>query len=391
MRRPRIEARDRPSVDGWLGSTCASFWAWSCVFALASGVAASHVVMGSPSLHLRVVEAELIVRARVVDPDFTFALPGGSGRRQLIEIDVLESLKGRAPGPRLHFAQSGHGDARYEAGQEAIFFLEPIARSRELRALAVEGGPSHVSRQEHDPAYLLEPSGGSVLVSAIRHYVASESVPSGEAKRALIRRATLELLTSGDPPLVESALAALVLAPRAALVTEEDAPRLLRVIEDPALSIGLRAGLIRELGRRGLIDDEAQRVALLRGTPASERSGAIRALAASPGAGVKALLRGWLDDPETAAEVVMESAIALGGSRDPAVVTALADVLGRAEPRVCHAVIRGLGANDTEEARRVLEATSREHREASVRRRALAELRSAAKRDARSAARSAQP
>ena len=112
--------------------------------------------MGTKSLHLRVVEADLVVRAHVINPEFMFVSADGKSKRRLVEIEIVEELKGKAGVKRIRFAQDGHEVAQYKAGQEALFFLKPISKSRELRALAVPGGPTHVSGQEHNEQFVLE-------------------------------------------------------------------------------------------------------------------------------------------------------------------------------------------------------------------------------------------
>ena len=127
---------------------------------------AAHVVVGTKSLHLRVAEAEVIVRGRVVDPAAMFVAADGRTRRALVAVAAVEILKGETGGELLRIAQDGHAVATYRTGDEALFFLKPIARSRELRSLAVPGGATHVSGQEHDEAFRLDGSHSEILLSA---------------------------------------------------------------------------------------------------------------------------------------------------------------------------------------------------------------------------------
>ncbi len=354
-------------VRGWV-------WAWVAVASVGFVLGASaHVVMGTKSLHLRVAEAELIVLGRVVDPAYLFVSEDGNVQRALVEIDVLEALKGEAGAERLRFAQDGHAVARYEVGETALFFLRPIARSRELRALVLPGGPSHVSGQEHDEEFLVAPKSGSVLLSATRAFADSERAETTEERVALIRGATLDLLTSSDDRLASSALASLVMAPSADWVADEDMPRIRKKLADPSASIGLRAGLIAELDRRGLISGDEARKALLEEASPASLPAAIRALATRPSAAMtEFLLDRLLNEPLPTSEVAAEGAIALGNSNDPRVATALGRMLTRKEARVRNAAIRGLRNLGTSDAIRVLRETAERHADPSTRRRAEA-------------------
>jgi hypothetical protein len=342
---------------------------------LGAGAASAHVIMGTKSLHLRVVEADTIVRARVVDPDAEFVSADGRTRRQLIEIQILESLEGTAGAERIRFAQDGHDVARYLAGQEALFFLNPISKSRELASLAVPGGPTHVSSQEHDERFLIEGPAGATLLQATRNLVASESAASVDERLRLIQQATLDLLTSGDAALGTAALASLVLSPDAALVTRPDLPRLEKVLADPTVSVGFRAGLIAELERRGLVDGPERWSALLRDAMPEQRPMAIRASAAHASEPVKLYWLAQLEDPAARTEVKTEAAIAIGGSRDARAVGALTAALESDEPRVRNAAIRGLGRVGSPEGRQALELAARTHADPATRKRAMAEVR----------------
>ena len=354
-------------------------WAARIGFALvlAAGSAGAHVIMGTKSLHLRVVESEAIVVGRVVDPQALFVSEDARTRRQLVEIEVVETLKGAVGAERLLFAQGGHDVARYGVGQEALFFLHPIAKSRELAALAVPGGPTHVSSQEHDDLFPIGGASGAVLLQATRDLVVSESARSAGERVGLIRKATLDLLTSGDTQLGHAALASLVLAPDANLVSREDLPRLERILDDPKLSVGFRAALIAELERRQLVDGPARWTALLQNATPSQRPTAIRASAAHPSEPVERYWLAQLSDPSSTTAVKVEAAIALGTSRHARAVQALADALASDEPRLRNAAIRGLGRVGSAEAASALERIARTHADPGTRRRALAELRTA--------------
>jgi hypothetical protein len=346
------------------------------VILLVSTDASAHIVMGTKSLHLRVAEADLVVRARVLDPEFVFISADGRTRRRLVEIEILEELKGMAGNKRIRFAQDGHAVAQYRVGQQALFFLRPISKSRELRAIAVPGGPTHVSGQEHDEEFVIEGRYGPVLLSATRDLTASEFAATASERVALIRRATLDLLTSGDARLGASALASLVLAPHAALVTRADLPRLEAFLANREVSVGMRAGLVAELERRGLIDGSAHWLALLRTARPQEIPAAIRAVGFHQSAPVNAILLAMLIDPNSKPEIAAECAMALGTSGNVAMVGPLAEALTNGEPRLRNAAIRALGQIGGPEADKALEQAAETHPDPATRRRARAKLRS---------------
>jgi hypothetical protein len=319
----------------------------------------AHVIMGSKSLPLRIAEADVVVRGRVVDPEALFVGGDGRTRRRLIEIEVLEVLKGKTDAERFRIAQDGHDVPRYGVGDEALFFMTAIGRSRELRALAVPGGAAFVSSQEHADRFLIEPPHGSTLLSAVRTLAASERLTTGSERIASIRKATLDLLTSGDAQLGAAALASLVLSPDAAFVVAEDLPRLEAFLADASVSIGLRAGVLAELERRELLEGPAHWRALLDQAGPEELATAIRAAGVHPSEPVRAFLLARLESPEESPEIAAEAAIALGAWRDPSLVPALEEVLERARARgnrrLEGAAIRGLRRIGGREARAALE------------------------------------
>ena len=344
--------------------------------------AIAHVIMGTKSLHLRVAESDRVVRGRVLDPAIRFVTPDGRSQRDLVEIQVLETLKGSEPTDRLRIVQDGHDVARYRPGEEALFFLTPIEESRELRSLAAPGGPAFVSSQEHDERLSLEPPHGPVLLSAVRAFAASEKAETVATRIALIRGATLDLLTSGDPRLGAAALSSLVVSPDAELVRPDDLPRLLALLSDDAVSIGLRAGILSELQRRNLVEGPPQWRSLLERASREDLPTAMRAAGSHPSGPVRDFLRARLTDPDEAPTIAAEAALALGASRDPSLVPLLAKAIEREHARVRNAAIRGLGRIGGLEARQALEAVARTHPDPQTRRRAAARARSLASRSA---------
>ncbi len=336
----------------------------------------AHVVVGTQSLHLRVVASDLVVRARIVDPALPFVSADGRKRRPLVEARILETLKGSHDGPSLRFVQDGHEVARYGKGDEALLFLQSRARSREMRGLTGPGAPDWVSTQEHDAAFVAAPERRSFdeLLRAVRLLTDSERATSGPARLELVRGATLALLESRDPKLASAGLTQLVSAPEAKLVTAAERPRLRAMLDDPTRPVGLRAGLLVELQRRGQIDDADRRwIALVETAKPAERSRAVRAAGRHPSAPLERMLLRLLADPGT--EVAAEAAQALGRPGNRTAVDPLARALGHEAPRVRHAAIRGLTRIGGDEARRALERAASEHPDPATRRRARAAAR----------------
>ena len=338
--------------------------------------ARAHIVYGTKTLHGLVTEAELVLRARIaaVDADLTALAGPADARRPTVEAEVLEVLKGSIGAPRVRFAQHGHGVAQFEPGDETLLFLIPIGRSRELDALGEAGTHAWVSLQEHEDEYPLEPATRERLLAVAQAYVTADAAGSAEARAAALRRATLALLTSGDPGLAGSALRELVLAPTAPLVTAADRPALQAVLDDPRTSIGVRVALLVELERRGLVEGPPIWLRLLAADGAArDRVVAIRASGASASGPVRARLIALLADPDP--EIAAAAAIALGrpGSRDA--VAPLAEALAGDSATLRRAAIRGLGRIATPEALRALESAAASHPDPEVRRRARAAVR----------------
>jgi hypothetical protein len=138
--------------------------------------------------------------------------------------------------------------------------------------------------------------------------------------------------------------------------------------------MGVRAGLLAELERRGLVDAPPRWLRLLApGAPAADRVTAVRAAAASRDGRVRARLVELLADPD--ARVAAAAAAALGAYDEPASVAPLAQALSHGAREVRMAAIRGLGRSTSPEAERALERAALSHPDPETRRRAAAELR----------------
>jgi hypothetical protein len=350
------------------------------VVALALGSpGGAHLVDASPSLHLLVADADVVARARIVDPHGEAALSSGE-RRPVVEAEILEVFKGEAEPGLLRFAQHGHGVASFEKTDEVLLFLQRIERSREMGALRSSDGLRFVSLQEHDAKYPVSARNREALLGAVRAYVRIETLPTAAERVTALREVTVSLLTSGDTQLAGGALRDLVLARDLPLVTAAELPVLEPLLADPGLPVGLRAGLLAELDRRGLVDGPTSWVSLLGTASGPERPAAARAAGGHPSPAVTAALARLLesDDPATA----QAAAIALGNPAHASAEPALARCLTGSDARLRMAAIRGLGGMGTPEAVVALREAADSHPDPATRRRARAEVTSLGRRSA---------
>lgn len=341
-----------------------------------AGVAHAHIVYGTRTLHELVAESDLVVRARIAALDDRLGLGDQTTQagRPSVAAEVLDVLKGSLEAPKVRFVQHGHGVARFEPGQEALVFLNRIARSRELDALGHAGSFAWVSLQEHDEAYELTPDSRKPLLAAVSAYVVAGAAGDPAPRAAALHRATLVSLTSGDARLASSALRNQVVAPGPGLLTAGDLAVLDPVLADTDVSMGVRVALLTELHRRGLVQGPSRWLALLSPVaPTPDRVTAIRAAAASDEPAVRSRLVALLGDTDP--EVAAAAAVAVATPGRESVVAPLTGALAHESPRVRMAAIRGLGRIATPEAVAALEKTAASNPDPVTRRRARAELR----------------
>ena len=346
---------------------------------LAGSAARAHIEVGERSLVAQVAGAALVVHAEIETAGERYEATEGGLARPIVRARVIETLKGSASWETVVFAQHGHGVADYAVGDRALLFLDPVTAHRELGALAsLPGAPRFVSRQEHDEAYRVDGAIGETLLAAVRDLVRAQAPPTGDAapsrdeRRALIRRATLALLTSGDARLGSSVLATLGAESGARLIEAEDLPRLLAVTRDPRASVGFRAALLSQLEALGLLPLQvaSEWHRLVASVPRAERGRVLRAAGASTHPEVADLLIGYVggEDPGLASE----AAIALARPDRARAVPALARALSSADARLRGAAIRALTAIASPDARAALGRAASAHPDPSTRRRAAA-------------------
>jgi hypothetical protein len=352
---------------------------WACVAGLLWCFAAGAHVYAAKTLHGLVAESDLVLRARInaVDPGPLRSTEPTGISRPAVAATVLEVLKGELDGPLVRFVQHGHGVARFEPGEDTLLFLVRIERNRELAVLGQTGAFEWVSLQEHSDEYSVEAPTRDRLLAAVRGYVEAGAAASPAESVPALRRATLELLESGDAKLAACALRDLAAAPGVPLITKADLPALLAIEGDPQVSMGVRIALLAELERRGLVTGAPHWKALLSGSiPTPDRVTAIRAAGVSGGPTARAQLIALLADPDE--RVAAAAAAALGAPNNSDAVAPLAATLSSHESAsVRLAAIRGLGRIDSPGARDALSHAAESHSDPATQRRAIAELRKA--------------
>jgi len=338
--------------------------------ALVPTPAPAHIVYGSPSIYQLVVDSDLVVRVRIIEPPGKLVAADPAARRPVVVAESLQLYKGSpGPGP-IRFAQHGRGVAQYETGDEALLFLRRIERSRELDELAAGVDAPWVSLQEHDSAFTLAPEERPAFDAAVRAWAAAAIDGDSSARLASLREITVELLRSAEPRLARSALRDLVLMGDV-LVDDGTAASLASISEDAAVDIGVRLGGLAVLEQQGRVDGPARWAAMLRTTPEPDLNAVVRAAAAHPSPPVTVELVRLLEggDSETAAA----AAVSLGVPGNDAAVTPLRRAIRGGDTRLQLAAIRGLGRIGSQEALSVLHETSTSHPDASIRRRSAGE------------------
>jgi hypothetical protein len=343
--------------------------------ALAGRPARAHIVYSGPTLHQLVAGAELIARARIVGHDDLLLAPLALSR-PVVDAELIEVWKGGLAPGRVRFAQHGHGVATFEPGDEVVVFLRPAQRSPELAALAASGALDWVSLQEHDDQWVLSAGSREPIARAVQGYVALEGVAEPGPRVAALHRLTLELLVSPEDRLAWSALQDVVRAGDAPLIAREDVPALWPRLADARVPVGLRAGLLAELARRGYVTGDAPWLALIDTARPADLPAALRAAGPHAGPEVRARLVRELELGSGASAEA--AALALGMQGNAEAVAPLARALGGGDVRLRRTAIRALGRIGGPAARAALERAAREHPDADTRRRAAAELRVAA-------------
>lgn len=336
---------------------------------------AAHVVPGSATLGQLTRAATVVAVAKITAPHAMVELGEAKVRRFVVEAELVEVLRGDIAKGTVRFVPHGHGAEAYEAGEEALIFLQPIEQNRDLAGSKLASAVRFAGIDEVADRITLRPSNRGVYLEAARSYASIAAEPL-EAQRDALRRMTLRMLTSSEARLASFALKDLALSgadPGAdPLVTAEDLPALVAVLEDASRPLSLRVGLLGELERRKLVEGAARWVKLLKGAPPAELSTVAR----------MAGRRGY---PEVTAELVrlMEgenaqaataAAAALGAPGNEAAVEALGRAVGGSKEKVRWAAIQSLGRIGSPAAREVLARAASDHPDAETRRAAQTEI-----------------
>jgi hypothetical protein len=211
------------------------------------------------------------------------------------------------------------------------------------------------------------------VANAVESYAALAGIRDPAQQLSLRRQLTLELLTGAEPRVAASALQDLVRAGVALPLRHDDLAALAPLLADSARPIGLRAGVLAELERRGLQRGEAPWLALIDTARPADLPAAARAAGAQAGPEVTAR-RAHVQDGSCDAGA-RAAALADGTPGNAAAVAPLSRALASSDARLRMAAIRGLGRIGSPEARRALEQAAEAHADADTRRRAAAELR----------------
>ena len=293
-------------------------------------------------------------------------------RETVVEAQVLEVLKGHHEGRVVRFVQHGHGVVRYIDGAEVLLFLKPISKSRELGQTPLAAEVDWVSQQEVSAAYRFDAEAKPDYLDAVRGYVAIQHMPLDRRREAL-KVLTFSLLGSSRAPLAVSALQDLMLARDTYAIGRPDVKRLLALIEDAAVPVSVRVGLLAILDERSFVDAPQAWSALLRSVDGDDLIAVIRAARAHPSPAVNAALFELLGAGES--RVSRAAAIALGTLGNDAAVKPLARLLTASDSRLRMAAIRGLGGIATNAALAQLQVAAERHADPATRRRAAAQLR----------------
>ncbi len=341
-------------------------WRWLLPL-LAAVPALGHVIYGRVTLSQLVAGADVVVIARIVDPEATLAL-GEDQRRPVVAAEFLDVLKGdAAPGPAL-VARHGHGYATYARGEQALLFLTDIERHRELSALAATGDVDYVSLQEHGANFRLEAPHRRALLDAVRRYVNLESIRDVGGRLAALQALTMDLLRSPDERLASSAARDLAATGALGAIAPDQVPELVAIVHDDGVSVGVRIAVLAELEHQALVEAPPHWAKLVAGSEGADVRPVARAAGAHPSGPVAVALISVVREgaPVNAAEAAM----ALGWPGNDAAVPALTQALESKHKRLALAAIRGLSGIGTLSAHKALTAAAESHPDPDIRRRA---------------------
>lgn len=354
--------------------------AWAtCLLALGVTPAIAHIVMGGSSLRLLTAQADVVARVQIIDAldELDAVYRDQAFRTRFVRARLLETWKGSLaePGATIRFYQHGHGTVEYADEEEVLVFLRRTENIAELAGGPIVSQLEWVSEQETGAHYRLNDTNRKGFANAVASYIAMDEAP--EALRSdMLRRITVEMLTSPYPELAQSAMGDLVLAGEQISLTSEDLTVLLPLIDDnqegAAAPIGIRIGLLSELERRGLVAGPPRWAHLIETTTGRDQIAVIRAAAANPSNAVVEALIPLLKSDNL--QIASTAAVALGNQKSPMATQSLVALLQSNESQLRMSAIRGLGRDGSSTAREALSTAASQHPDPATRRRALAEL-----------------
>jgi LPXTG-motif cell wall-anchored protein len=345
---------------------------------LVASPSAAHVIPGAATLSQLARAASVVAVAKIVNPHAMLELGDAKVRRFVVEAEVVEVLRGDVGKGPVKFVPHGHGAEAYEAGEETLLFLQPIEQNRDLAGTKLASAVRFAGIDEVADRITLRPSNRGVFLDAARAYAAVASIASeaAEAQRDALRRTTLRLLTSKEPRLAGFALKDLALssAEAGSLVTAEDLPALLAVLDDASRPLSLRVGLLTELERRKLVVGAERWVRLLREAPPAEVSTVARMAGRRGLPEVTAELVRLLQGENGQAAAAAAAAAALGAPGNEAAVEPLGRAVWGPDAKLRWTALQSLGRIASPAARAVLARAASDHPDEETRRAAQTEI-----------------
>lgn len=372
MGRPRCAGVARLVAGAWLVG----------LLAIAPPLGA-HIIPGASTLSQLTRAASVVAVAKIVNPARPIEVGEAKIKRFVVEAEILEVLRGDVAKGVVQFVPHGHGAEAYEAGEEALIFLQPIEQSRELAGTKIASAVRFAGIDEVTDRITLRPASRGAFLDAARAYAAIFSKPA-DAQDEALRQATIRMLAANEPRLASFALKDLAFAGADSLIKAEDAPALLSILNDASRPLSLRVGLLTELERRKLASGSEPWVKLLREAPPAELATVARVAGkrALPEVTAELVQRMEGDNPQVASA----AAAALGAPGNEAAVEPLGRAAWSQDPKLRWTALQSLGRIATPSARALLARAASEHFDANAQRAAQTEINLLATREAALAA-----
>jgi hypothetical protein len=329
------------------------------LLALPAPPARAHIIPGAVTLSQLTRSADVVAVARIANPSATIELKDRPVKRQVVDAEIIEVIRGEIQRGPVRFVPHGHAGEQYDKEEVVLLFLDRIEEAKDLASAQLAGAVRFAGIEEVADRIRLEESARAEILAAVRAYAAAEAQPDAETKREELRRITKGLLASGQMRLAASALRDLATAGSEPLIGEADVPELSRIIDDPSRPTSLRSGILAELERRKLVDAPPRWVRLLREAPAQDLPGVVRVAAKHRYPLVTAELIRILEGANR--EAAAAAAAAVGSRGDDTPVEALTRAIASDDPKLRFAAIDGLGRIGTPAAREALTRAATSH------------------------------